>query len=476
MQEVLDKICRLASPPSLGASQVVHRLQVVARKNLEMVTYRLLELPWSTCGELLWDIITSPYCSGDAVLFLLLAKEKEGPWPPQGEEQTTHPLPAATARAMRLIRRIVRSEECPVMLEAWFPEVLLCLVDTIITGTRQQNTSGQGGDHLPLEETVDTIQVLLARVAHLTLEESCREMLCRPSCCLQGVAMLVTALTETSPSATCSLQRHLSSVLEKEEAKEHSAAVVAFFVELLANYKSQAPMEKTWKLLMAWMEHRSQTMMSPEELCHAILGGLSSDSSTITLEFLGLAEQLGLQTEGEVWTPLNASLAAQYHSLFHHEAVTIRRAALKHIWPLLQHRKDLEGIAAIHTLIAVLMHVEDVEEEVAKAAKLTLRHLAQALHWHLGGTLLAGGTYSLQELLHKITKRLIRFPIPESQLEMEVFTCLWYFKSKQASVRRMAAMFIGIATFQPERHGPLQPFMESLACLGHGPSFSPGQA
>ncbi|XP_063150965.1 uncharacterized protein LOC134492514 [Candoia aspera] len=220
-------------------------------------------------------------------------------------------------------------------------------------------------------------------------------------------------------------------------------------------------MEKTWKLLMAWLEHPSQTvhqlsrkgllhlcenykvMMTPEELCHHVLGGLSSDSSTITLEFLGLAEQLGLQAGEEVWTPLNASLAAQYRSLFHHEAATIRRAALNHIWPLLQHRKDLEGIAAIHTLIAVLMHVEDVEEEVAKAAKLTLRHLAQALHWHLGGTLLAGGTYSLQELLHKITKRLIRFPIPESQLEMEVFTCLWYFKSKQASVRRTAAMFIG---------------------------------
>ncbi|XP_063149141.1 uncharacterized protein LOC134490181 [Candoia aspera] len=34
--------------------------------------------------------------------------------------------------------------------------------------------------------------VLLARVAHLTLEESCTEMLCSPSCCLHGMAMLVT--------------------------------------------------------------------------------------------------------------------------------------------------------------------------------------------------------------------------------------------------------------------------------------------
>ncbi|XP_063149116.1 uncharacterized protein LOC134490155 [Candoia aspera] len=224
----------------------------------------------STCGELLWAIITSPYCSRDAVLSLLLAKEKEGPWLPQGEEQSTHPLPAAMARATRLIGRIVRSEECPMVLEAWFPEVLLCLVDTIMTGARQQNTSAQGADHLPPEEMVDTIQVLLARVAHLTLEESCREMLCRPSCCLQGMATLVTALTETSPSATCALQRHLSSVLEKEEAKEHLAAVVAFFVELLANYKSQAPLEKIWKLLMAWLEHPSQTIrqLSRKGLLH----------------------------------------------------------------------------------------------------------------------------------------------------------------------------------------------------------------
>ncbi|KAM6474046.1 maestro heat-like repeat-containing protein family member 6 [Liasis olivaceus] len=183
--------------------------------------------------------------------------------------------------------------------------------------------------------------------------------------------------------------------------------------------------------------------MSPEELCQAVLSGLSSSSPAITLEFLGLADQLGLQTRKDVCTPLNASLAAQYRSLFHHEAAIIRWAALKQIWPLQQHWKDLEGTTTIHTLVAVLMHVDDVEEKVAEAAKDTLRHLATALRWHLGDTLLARGTYSLQELLHQIAKRLIRFRMSEGQLELEVFTCLSYFKSKQASVRRTAAMFIG---------------------------------
>ncbi|XP_025033220.1 uncharacterized protein LOC112543216 [Python bivittatus] len=111
--------------------------------------------------------------------------------------------------------------------------------------------------------------------------------------------------------------------------------------------------------------------------------------------------------------------------------------------PLQQHWKDLEGTTTTHTLVAVLMHVEDVEEKVLEATKDTLRHLATALRWHLGDTLLARGTYSLQELLHQIAKRLNRFPMSEGQLELEVFTCLSYFKSKQASVRRTAAMFIG---------------------------------
>ncbi|KAM6469353.1 uncharacterized protein PHA67_012417 [Liasis olivaceus] len=95
-------------------------------------------------------------------------------------------------------------------------------------------------------------------------------MLCHPSRCLHGVAILVTTLIETSSSATCSLQRHLASVLEKEEAKEHSAAAVAFFVELLTNYKSQVPVEKTWKLLMAWLEHPSLTVhqLSRKGLLH----------------------------------------------------------------------------------------------------------------------------------------------------------------------------------------------------------------
>lgn len=48
----------------------------------------------------------------------------------------------------------------------------------------------------------------------------------------QRAPLCCRALTKTSSSATCALQRHLSSVLEKEEAKEHSAAAVAFFVEV----------------------------------------------------------------------------------------------------------------------------------------------------------------------------------------------------------------------------------------------------
>ncbi|XP_025033289.1 uncharacterized protein LOC112543282 [Python bivittatus] len=185
MQEVLDKRCTLTSTTSLEIRQVLSSLHVVTRKNIKRVTYGLLELPWSTCGELLCAIVTSPCCSRDAIRSLLLAKVKEVSWPPPGgEEQSSHPLPAATASAISLIGRIVRSEECPVVLEAWFPEVLLCLMDIIIKGARPQNPSTHGGDHGPLEETVDIIHVLLAKVAHLFLDEKQAGFSEENSCCV----------------------------------------------------------------------------------------------------------------------------------------------------------------------------------------------------------------------------------------------------------------------------------------------------
>ncbi|XP_053164930.1 uncharacterized protein LOC128350546 [Hemicordylus capensis] len=142
---------------------------------------------------------------------------------------------------------------------------------------------------------------------------------------------------------------------------------------------------------------------------------------------------------------VNAALAALCRPLFHHEEAKIRRAAMKTHLDLLQHRHHHHESTEenITTLIAVLMHVEDEDLEVAQAAKDNLSLLAEALLWHLEGRLLARDSYSLQELLHKIAKRLIQQLGTEDAVEMETTNILGFFRSEQPSVRRTAALLIG---------------------------------
>ncbi|XP_061448117.1 uncharacterized protein LOC133368051 [Rhineura floridana] len=131
-KELLKKIYLASRPSSGNISQVAPALRYVAQKLLEVTTHQLLELPWSACSKLMWTVISSPYCSVDLVLDLLLAKVKEGPWLPTGEEQQTElPITAATANATRIIGQIVKFTEDPRVLEAWFPELLLGLVNNI---------------------------------------------------------------------------------------------------------------------------------------------------------------------------------------------------------------------------------------------------------------------------------------------------------------------------------------------------------
>ncbi|XP_061448116.1 uncharacterized protein LOC133368050 [Rhineura floridana] len=126
------------------------------------------------------------------------------------------------------------------------------------------------------------------------------------------------------------------------------------------------------------------------------------------------------------------------------EQAKFRKAAFQCYQDLLKHpeyREDQNQI--IRDLTMVLVHVEDEDKDVAEVAKNIVQHLLEALQWHPGGRPLVGDPYSLQELLHKITKHLIRHHSSERDLEALAYNSFTHVSSKQASVRRIAAMFIG---------------------------------
>ncbi|XP_053108491.1 uncharacterized protein LOC128326177 isoform X2 [Hemicordylus capensis] len=312
-------------------------------------------------------------------------------------------------RATKKIGDVVRCVEYASEVEERFPELLVGLVNKILTGL-QNTTEGVGNrdsQDLPPE-----------------------------------------ALLQTRSSTVARLKAYLASLFSLDkDPEEHSLAEVAFFVELLLKDQDFAALEKTWTLLVAWLVHPSQNIRylsergllqiygtlkavkKPQDFSAGILGGLRTSSLEATLGVLAFMERLR-------------------HCPSEHQATEepkIRRAAMRTHLDLLQHRhhhhKGTEE--NITTLIAVLMHVEDEDLEVAQAAKDNLSLLAEALLWHLEGRLLAQDSYSLQELLHKIAKRLIRQLGTEDAVEMEATNILGFFRSEQPSVRRTAALLIG---------------------------------
>ncbi|XP_053130350.1 uncharacterized protein LOC128335705 isoform X3 [Hemicordylus capensis] len=368
-------------------------------------------------------------------------------------------------RATKKIGDVIRCMEYASEVEERFPELLVGLVNKILTGL-QNTTEGVGNresQDLPPAETSQIVRTLLERVAQVTPEKTCWESLCSPQSCLRGVALLVRALLQTPSSTVARLKAYLASLFSLDkDPEQHSLAEVAFFVELLLKDKDFAALEKTWTLLVAWLVHPSQNIRylsergllqmygklkaakKPQDFSAGILGGLRTSSLEATLGVLAFMERLR-HCPSEHQATVNAALAALCRPLFHHEEAKIRRAAMKTHLDLLQHRHHHhEGTEEnITTLIAVLMHVEDEDLEVAQAAKDNLSLLAEALLWHLEGRLLARDSYSLQELLHKIAKRLIRQLGTEDAVEMEATKILGFFRSEQPSVRRTAALLIG---------------------------------
>ncbi|XP_053123497.1 uncharacterized protein LOC128332787 [Hemicordylus capensis] len=327
-------------------------------------------------------------------------------------------------RATKKIGDVIRSVEYASEVEERFPELLVGLVNKILTGLHN-TTEGVGNrdsQDLPPE-----------------------------------------ALLQTPSSTVARLKAYLASLFSLDkDPEEHSLAEVAFFVELLLKDQDFAALEKTWTLLVAWLVHPSQNIRylsergllhiygklkaakKPQDFSAGILGGLRTSSLEATLGVLAFMERLR-HCPSEHQATVNAVLAALCRPLFHHEEAKIRRAAMRTHLDLLQHRHHHhEGTEEnITTLIVVLMHVEDEDLEVAQAAKDNLSLLAEALLWHLEGKLLARDSYSLQELLHKIAKRLIRQLGTEDAVEMEATKILGFFHSEQPSVRRMAALLIG---------------------------------
>ncbi|XP_067320151.1 uncharacterized protein [Anolis sagrei] len=459
-KEHLHRLCMLVCSPS--SAEAMQAVDYVARKHLKMATDHFLESNGRPCGELVCAVLNSQYCCLEAALDLFLAKVKEGPWLAQeGEEQGGPAWDAATARATRAIGGIVKHIKESCRLEGWFLELLLALVTNFIEVTRpglEAPSRNRSSGYVPPGELAKIVSVLVKRVAWVSHNETSEKMFEDPSVCPEGMALQLQSLLKSSSS----LLRHLSSTWEEEAPLEHSAGVVAFYIQLLHIGQRPHSPEKTWTLLTAWLQHRSLAVqhqsrqgllllcktyretMGLKELLVGVTAGLQSPHHNVTLEFLDLAGRLEPLLQEEDRGPAKVHLAAIYRLLFHHEAAKIRKAALECFKHLLWRPEDPnQERQTIHGLLAVLVHVEDEDEEVAKAARETLREVAQVLGWHLEESVLARDTFSLQELLHKICKRLIQHCSSRWELEEKVYGFPLFFKSQHPSAKKAAAMLLG---------------------------------
>ncbi|XP_077787143.1 uncharacterized protein LOC144328334 [Podarcis muralis] len=102
-------------------------------------------------------------------------------------------------------------------------------------------------------------------------------------------------------------------------------------------------------------------------------------------------------------------LAATYCGLAAHEEASVRASAIEHLGLLRGWARDQRlpitttEEEAIHELVVVLIHLEDEDLEVAKAARRALSHLAPEVKWWA-----RSNKFSLHFALHQAAKHLVR--------------------------------------------------------------------
>ncbi|XP_060132465.1 uncharacterized protein LOC132592369 [Zootoca vivipara] len=243
---------------------------------------------------------------------------------------------------------------------------------------------------------------------------------------------------------------NITAALGDQEFAGMPEVAAAIYIELLS-CRLQVPCQDTLEQLHTWLSHDHLQVQKLSARGISLILDSDMDPSLLRLslpDFFPDAEaDVFPQMLELVDQAYMKMLAATYCDMASHEEASVRAAAIQYLGLLRGWARDQRlpitttKEEAINELVVVLIHLED-EDEVAKAARRALSHLAPQVKWWAHPN-----KFSLHFALHQAAKHLSK-TFSKNILRSAALACTKPSANRLPAVSRVAALLLGHLAFR----------------------------
>ncbi|XP_053257012.1 uncharacterized protein LOC128419851 [Podarcis raffonei] len=436
---LLEALYKIAQGPMVqGRDVAVFLLSILSHHHLAKVVQYLLQFPFGDCERVWKEVLAS---AEPEKLIHLMAKQIYQS--PLAESATK------VQHLTSLLHAILRMEDYKAAVRQNFPQLLIALLGMVMNFHYDQEFLGGAKEvlHLLLGTTGEQVE------AAIVDQLFCRETFS------QGLSAMVRAVGKRSWWIPPMVENIIAALDDQEFAGMPQVAA-AIYIELLSCRLEVYPCEDTLEQLLNWLEHdylqvrklsiRGISLlldsdMDPSLLRLLLLKPLTSAEADVLPELIELVNQAYHSRELEEKDL--KMLAETYCGLAAHEEASVRASAIQHLGLLRGWVRDQRlpftttEEEAIHELVVVLIHLAD-EDEVAKAARRALSHLAPEVKWWAHPN-----KFSLHFALHQAAKHLSK-TFSKDILRSAALSCTKPSANRLPAVSRVAALLLGHLAFR----------------------------
>nr|XP_034993053.1 uncharacterized protein LOC118095861 [Zootoca vivipara] len=439
VEVLLEAFYKITQGPTVqGRNMAAFALSIMPHQHLAKVVAYLLQFPFRDCERVWKEVLAS--ADQEQLLHLMAEQLYQSPLA-ESATQVQH--------LSSLLHAILRMEVYKAAVRRNFPQLLIALLGMVVNFHYDQEFLGGAKEvlHLLLGTTGEQVEAAIID-----------QLFCRENFS-QGLSAMVRAVGKRHWWIPPMVE-NITAALEDQEFAGMPQVAAAIYIELLSCRLQVYPCEDTLEQLLTWLKHDHLQVrklsvrgisllldsdMDPSLLRLSLLDFLPDAEADVFPELIELVDQAYLSRElGEEDLKM---LAATYCGLAAHEEASARASAIQHLGLLRGWVRD-QGLpittteeAAINELVAVLIHLED-EDEVAKAARRALSHLAPQVKWWAHPE-----KFSLHFALHQAAKHLSK-TFSKNILRSAALTCTKPSANRLPAVSRVAALLLGHLAFR----------------------------
>ncbi|XP_077787104.1 uncharacterized protein LOC114589881 isoform X2 [Podarcis muralis] len=431
VEVLLEAFYKIAQGPTVqGRNMAVFAFSILAHHHLDQVVQYLQQFPFGDC-ERVWKEVL-PSADPEQLLNLMAEQIYQSPLA-ESATQVQH--------LTSLWHAILRMEDYKAAVRWNFPQLLIALLGMVVNFHYYQEFLGGAKEvlHLLLGTTGEQVE------AAIVDQLFCRETFS------QGLSAMVRAVGKQrwwiSP-----MVESIIAALEDQDFAGMPQVAAAIYIELLSCRLEVYPCEDTLEQLLNWLEHdclevrklslRGISLLLDSDMDPSFLrDSLSDVEADVLPELIEMVDQAYHSRElGEEDLEM---LAATYCGLAAHEEASVRASAIEHLGLLRGWARDQRlpitttEEEAIHELVVVLIHLEDEDLEVAKAARRALSHLAPEVKWWAHSN-----KFSLHFALHQAAKHMSK-TFSKGILRSAALSCTQPSANRLPAVSRVAALLLG---------------------------------